>query len=178
MLSIRGGRKSTYGNLYINPTAEWKYNYDMFKHIDKLNVINPFKPDFTLSSSSTTSRELLAQISTCSWWRWLGTAHMQRAPMTIFRNLRWGYISDATSSFRTLKRSINWLWERFCVSQADVLLSGRADSTLSHHHITCSIYVNQVSEMVLTNRSLNFDVRTLQPHRADTCIFQPMSHAT
>ena len=28
--------------------------------------INPFKPDFTLSSSSTTSRELLSQFSTCS----------------------------------------------------------------------------------------------------------------
>ena len=27
---------------------------------------NPFKPDFTLSSSSTTSRELLSQFSTCS----------------------------------------------------------------------------------------------------------------
>ena len=112
---------------------------------------------------------------------WLGSAtlsHMQRAPMTKFTNLRRGYISDASSSFCTLKRSINWLWERFCVSQADVLLSGRADSTLSEFHITCSIYFNQVSEMVLTNRSLNFDVRTLQPHRADTCIFQHMSHAT
>ena len=49
---------------------------------------------------------------------------------------------------------------------------------LSHHHITCSIYVNQVSEMVLTNRSLHFDVRTLQPHRADTCIFLHLSYAT
>ena len=28
--------------------------------------LNPFKPDFTLSSSSTTSRELLSQFSTCS----------------------------------------------------------------------------------------------------------------
>ena len=81
----------------------------------------------------------------------------------------------ATSSFCTLKRSINWLWERFCVSQADVLLSGRADSTLGDHHITCSIYVNQVSDLVLTNRSINFDVRT---RRADTSIFQHMSHAT
>ena len=33
--------------------------------------INPFKPDFTLSSSSTTSRELLLQFSTCSGWKWL-----------------------------------------------------------------------------------------------------------
>ena len=112
---------------------------------------------------------------------WFGSAtlsHTQRTPMTIFRNLGWGYISDATWSFCTLKRSIKWLWERFCVSQADVLFSRRADSTLSDHHITCSIYVNQVQEMVLTNRSLNFAVRTLQPHRADTCIFQHMSHAT
>ena len=31
---------------------------------------NPFKPDFTLSSSSTTSRELLSQFSTCSGWKW------------------------------------------------------------------------------------------------------------
>ena len=103
---------------------------------------------------------------------------MQKTQMKTFRNLRWGYISDAASCFSTLKRSINWLWERVCVSQADVLLSGRADSTLSDHHITCSIYINQVSEIVLTNRSLNFDVRTQQPHRADTCIFQHMSHAT
>ena len=29
-------------------------------------LINPFKPDFTLSYSSTTSRELLSQFSTCS----------------------------------------------------------------------------------------------------------------
>ena len=27
---------------------------------------NPFKPEFTLSSSSSTSRELLSQFSTCS----------------------------------------------------------------------------------------------------------------
>ena len=32
----------------------------------KINSFNPFKPDFTLSSSSTTSRELLSQFSTCS----------------------------------------------------------------------------------------------------------------
>ena len=31
---------------------------------------NPFKSDFTLSSSSTTSLELLSQFSTCSGWRW------------------------------------------------------------------------------------------------------------
>ena len=31
---------------------------------------NPFKPDFTLSSSSTTSRELLSQFSTWRGWRW------------------------------------------------------------------------------------------------------------
>ena len=122
---------------------------------------------------------------TSSWLRSATLSHMQRALMTIFGNLRWGYISDATSSFCTLKRSINWFWERFCVSQADVLLSGRADSTLSDHHITWSncqvsemVTTNRsVSEMELTNRSLNFDVRTLQPHRADTCIFQHMSHA-
>ena len=29
-------------------------------------MLNPFKPDFTLSPSSTTSRELLLQFSTCS----------------------------------------------------------------------------------------------------------------
>ena len=89
---------------------------------------------------------------------------MQKAPMTISRNVRRGYISDAALSFCMLKRSINRLWERFCISQADVPLSGRADSSLSDHDITCSIYVNQVSEMVLTNRSLNFDVRILQQH--------------
>ena len=68
----------------------------------------------------------------------------------ICKELQWeysenisGYISDATSTFCTFKRRINWLWERFCVSQADVLFSGRADSTLSDHHTTCSIYVNQ-----------------------------------
>ena len=32
--------------------------------------LNPFNPDFTLSSSSTTSRELLSQFLTCSGWRW------------------------------------------------------------------------------------------------------------
>ena len=32
-----------------------------------LTPINPFKPE----SSSTTSRELLSQFSTCSGWRWL-----------------------------------------------------------------------------------------------------------
>ena len=35
-----------------------------------VRFINPFKPNFTLSSSSTTSRELLSQFSTCSGWRW------------------------------------------------------------------------------------------------------------
>ena len=38
--------------------------------VEKIHF-NPFKPDFTLSSSSTTSRELLSQFSTCSGWRWL-----------------------------------------------------------------------------------------------------------
>ena len=33
-------------------------------------LFNPFNPDFTLSSSSTTSRELRQQFSTCSGWRW------------------------------------------------------------------------------------------------------------
>ena len=33
-------------------------------------ILNPFKIDFTLSSSSTTSRELLSQFSTCSGWIW------------------------------------------------------------------------------------------------------------
>ena len=32
-------------------------------------TLNPFKPDFTLSSSFTTSRESLSQFSTCSEWR-------------------------------------------------------------------------------------------------------------
>ena len=98
--------------------------------------------------------------------------------MTIFIILRRGYIYDAASSFCILKRSINRLWERFCLSQADVLLSGRAHYTLSDRNLTCSIYVEQVSEMVLTNRPLKFDVGTLQPHRVDTCIFLHLSHAT
>ena len=33
-------------------------------------TLDPFRPDFTLSFSSTTSRELLSQFSTCSGWRW------------------------------------------------------------------------------------------------------------
>ena len=32
---------------------------------------NTFKPEFTIVISSTTSRELLSQFSTCSGWRWL-----------------------------------------------------------------------------------------------------------
>ena len=31
---------------------------------------NPFRPEFTIVISSTTSRELLSQFSTCSGWRW------------------------------------------------------------------------------------------------------------
>ena len=36
-----------------------------------LVAFNPFEPEFTIVISSTTSRELLPQFSTCSGWRWL-----------------------------------------------------------------------------------------------------------
>ena len=35
-----------------------------------LNCLNPFKSEFTIVISSTTSRELLSQFSPCSGWRW------------------------------------------------------------------------------------------------------------
>ena len=35
-----------------------------------LNMFNPCEPEFTIVISSTTSRELLPQFSTCSGWRW------------------------------------------------------------------------------------------------------------
>ena len=37
------------------------------QHYDIISsgLVNPFKPDFSLSSSSTTSRELLSQFSAC-----------------------------------------------------------------------------------------------------------------
>ena len=34
-------------------------------------IFNPFRPEFTIVISSTTSHELLSQFSTCSGWRWL-----------------------------------------------------------------------------------------------------------
>ena len=44
------------------------YSYCVYFETTHLQIcmFNLFKPDFTLSSSSTTSRELLSQFSTCS----------------------------------------------------------------------------------------------------------------
>ena len=63
----------------------------------KIKRFNTFNPDFTLSSSSTTSRELLSQFSTCSGWRWFEVGEKLKkiimywwaSFMEIFRDVRW-----------------------------------------------------------------------------------------
>ena len=52
------------------PCHKTKKCWSRFNNFENIAVINPFKHDFTLPSSSTTSRELLSQFSTCSGWRW------------------------------------------------------------------------------------------------------------
>ena len=53
--------------------------------------VNPFKPDFTLSSSSTTSRELLSQFSTCSGWRWFNVVKKLKKIAMHCKPVSWKY---------------------------------------------------------------------------------------
>ena len=59
--SDKWGAAKTHPPTRMIDSWNWGFRSSMF---------NPLKPDFTLSSSSTTSRELLSQFSTCSGWRW------------------------------------------------------------------------------------------------------------
>ena len=56
-------------------TAQHSYDYIVYINLlvvraSHVMCINPFEPEFTIVISSTTSRELLSQFSTCSGGRW------------------------------------------------------------------------------------------------------------
>ena len=78
---------------------------------------NPFKPDFTLSSSSTTSRELLSQFSTCSGWRWFDGGEKLEKIRSVFRDVKWCFnpliLHDALEHhFTSLKAHLIFLQQR------------------------------------------------------------------
>ena len=95
--------------------------------------INPFKPDFTLSSSSTTSRELLSQFSTCSAWRWFWSWWKINEYCHVLINQFHGNFQSKTPSCRRIKydfRDVKWCFNAswglkvltYCVSGAVSLI--------------------------------------------------------
>ena len=72
---------------------------------------NPFNPDFTLSSSSTTSRELLSQFSTCSGWRWFEVGEKIKDNYHVLVNQFHGNFHSKTLGCRKIKcvfRDVKW----------------------------------------------------------------------
>ena len=74
-------------------------------------AVNPFNPDFTLSSSSTTSRESLPQFSTCSGWRWFKVGEKIKENYHVLVNQFHGNFNSKTLACRKIKsvfRDVKW----------------------------------------------------------------------
>ena len=74
---------------------------------DEGSRFNPFKPDFTLSSSSTTSRELLSQFTTCSRCRWFDVVG-EKVKKIAISFMEIFILKPFVVGFKSVLRDVKW----------------------------------------------------------------------
>ena len=76
----------------LQVAENYSYMFNMRPTIWK-SMFNPFKPEFTIVIvSSTTSRELLSQFSTCSGWKWFESGDKWKKYTVIFKTVPWKFL--------------------------------------------------------------------------------------
>ena len=95
---LRGGKNWTPKSIWTTEMAKLTYCTRLlwcftFKHFQKCIITNLTLSSLNvpLSSSSTTSRKLLSQFSTCSGWRWFDVGEKYRKLPCIGKPVSWKF---------------------------------------------------------------------------------------
>ena len=105
-----------------------------------------------LSSSSTKSRELLPQFSTCSGWRWFDVVSKTlccRKIKSVFRDVKWCF--NASSGLKGFKYR-----NKSCSQSAKEL-------TTTHHQIPCRCYQKK-NNIIITHMAITEITIILLPY--------------
>ena len=88
---------------YINQETKGFFQFEVIIHVLVCSFCFFWSLNLPLSSSSTTSRELLSQLSTCSEWRWLEVGGKWKKYIVFIKTDTWTF-SFHTNPFHAALR--------------------------------------------------------------------------